>query len=188
MIKAIIFDCFGVLVGDVLPDFATKYFADDAETTVQLWEYDDLVNKGKMTVSEFFTWLGAKSGLTEQEVAKELDKHTCNQELFDYIRDRLNPAYKIGILSNMAYDMLDDLMGRENRSLFDAEILSFAEGIVKPDERLYLKATERLNVLAGECLFIDDKERYCDGARAIGMQAMQYTNFEELKKRVDEVL
>jgi putative hydrolase of the HAD superfamily len=53
---------------------------------------------------------------------------------------------------------------------FDALILSFAVGARKPQPGIYEAALEALGVDApSEAVFVDDQVRYCDGARALGI-------------------
>lgn len=44
----------------------------------------------------------------------------------------------------------------------------------KPDPAAYRRAAERLGLEPEQILFIDDQPRNCDGARAVGMQAIQF--------------
>jgi putative hydrolase of the HAD superfamily len=54
----------------------------------------------------------------------------------------------------------------------DAVILSFEVGAAKPAPEIYRAALERLNVEPENALFVDDQAAYCDGAAALGIQAV----------------
>lgn len=54
----------------------------------------------------------------------------------------------------------------------DAVILSFEVGAAKPSPEIYRVALERLEVEAGDALFVDDQAGYCDGAAALGIQTV----------------
>jgi putative hydrolase of the HAD superfamily len=54
----------------------------------------------------------------------------------------------------------------------DAVILSFEVGAAKPSPEIYRAALERLDVQAGDALFVDDQAPYCDGAAALGIQTV----------------
>ena len=54
----------------------------------------------------------------------------------------------------------------------DAVILSFEVGAAKPSPEIYRVALERLEVQAGEALFVDDQAAYCDGAAELGIQTV----------------
>jgi FMN phosphatase YigB (HAD superfamily) len=49
-------------------------------------------------------------------------------------------------------------------------ILSFEVGAAKPSPEIYRAALERLDVRAGDAMFVDDQAAYCDGAAALGIQ------------------
>lgn len=56
--------------------------------------------------------------------------------------------------------------------LIDEPVFSCSVGVVKPDERIYRIAAERLGVPADHCLFIDDQPVFAEGAVAAGMDAV----------------
>jgi putative hydrolase of the HAD superfamily len=56
--------------------------------------------------------------------------------------------------------------------LIDEPVFSCSVGVVKPDERIYRIAAERLGVSAGDCLFVDDQPVFAEGAVAAGMDAV----------------
>ena len=54
----------------------------------------------------------------------------------------------------------------------DAVVLSFEAGAAKPDLAIYLAALEAVGASPVETLFVDDQADYCDGAVAVGMDAL----------------
>ncbi|MDP3980509.1 MAG: HAD family phosphatase [Chlamydiota bacterium] len=59
--------------------------------------------------------------------------------------------------------------------LFEEYILSYEEGIKKPDLDIYLRALDRLSLNADEVLFIDDQKRNIIPACALEIHAHHYT-------------
>jgi putative hydrolase of the HAD superfamily len=57
--------------------------------------------------------------------------------------------------------------------LADAAILSCEAGVAKPAPEIYQIALAELGVLAAEAVFLDDQPRFCEGAAAIGIRAIQ---------------
>lgn len=53
--------------------------------------------------------------------------------------------------------------------------VSFRTGTRKPAAEAYLGACQALGVAPDACLFIDDREVNCEGARAVGMPALRFT-------------
>lgn len=54
----------------------------------------------------------------------------------------------------------------------DAVVLSFEARVAKPDAGIYLAALQAVGADPRETLFVDDQARYCDGALALGMDAL----------------
>jgi putative hydrolase of the HAD superfamily len=57
---------------------------------------------------------------------------------------------------------------------FDGHVLSHEVGALKPDRRIYEATLRRLGVTAGQVVFVDDIRANVEGARAVGMQAIQH--------------
>jgi len=67
---------------------------------------------------------------------------------------------------------------------FCGVVVSGHEGVVKPDERIYRILLERHGLVAEETIFIDDQPRNVDAARALGIDAIRYTNAVELRREL----
>ncbi|KUL95274.1 2-haloalkanoic acid dehalogenase [Bosea sp. WAO] len=57
---------------------------------------------------------------------------------------------------------------------FDGAIVSAHERLLKPDPAIYRVLTERYELDAGDCIFIDDSEKNVLGARSVGMRAVHF--------------
>jgi HAD superfamily hydrolase (TIGR01509 family) len=111
-----------------------------------------------------------------------------NEQLFKFIAEDLKPKYKIGLLSNTGRDRLGELFTTEELALFDDLSLSYESGYLKPQPEAYLMAAERLGVVAGGCIFIDDQDKRCVGARNAGMYAILYQDFTSMKTELQKLL
>jgi len=62
-------------------------------------------------------------------------------------------------------------------------------GLRKPDPAIYAKVAELLGVPPAVCVFIDDRERNCDAARAVGMRALRFRgDAARLERELTQVL
>ncbi len=59
--------------------------------------------------------------------------------------------------------------------------VSCETGVRKPDARAYARACERLAVAPQACVFVDDRADNCEAARALGMDAIVFTDAEALR-------
>jgi HAD superfamily hydrolase (TIGR01509 family) len=57
-------------------------------------------------------------------------------------------------------------------------------GVRKPDPEAYLGAARRLSAKPDACLFIDDRDRNVDAARAVGMDALRFEDAEALRREL----
>ena len=72
------------------------------------------------------------------------------------------------------------------RDSFGVTIVSGIEGVAKPDRRIFELLTARANVVAQDCVFIDDSMANVDGARAAGMDAIHFTGASALERELKQ--
>jgi putative hydrolase of the HAD superfamily len=188
MIKAIIFDCFGVLVTEQWLAFKDEYFGVNTPAAAEAAELLHQTDAGLLDYNEFLEQLAQKTGLAAQEIDERLSQNAPNRPLFEYIEKQLKPHYKIGMLSNAASNWLSELFTTPQLKLLDAIALSFESGVAKPDERAYTAIADKLGVAAEECVFVDDQERHCAGARDTGMAAVLYKNVAQATADLEKIL
>lgn len=75
--------------------------------------------------------------------------------------------------------VLDDLPFMEK---FDGVVVSGAEGIVKPDSRIYKLFCDRYSLAPENCIFMDDNESNVVAARNFGMKGIHFTSPEQLRE------
>lgn len=189
MIKAIIFDCFGVLVGRGFEETYQLAGGNPVKDSNFIKDTLGQANLGLMSQDEFHAQMSHKLGVSmdhyQQAVAQA---EQPNQELLEYI-DSLHKNYKTAILSNANAGVLErKISPTVLANTFDALIVSAEVGITKPDSRIYELAAERLALAPANCLFVDDKEHYCEAARAAGMQAILYKSLPQLKTELQKIL
>lgn len=187
MIRAIIFDCFGVLTTDAWLPFKQQHFGHDPALFEQAGDLNKQTNSGLISYQEFLQTMSTMTGVPAPEVARTIANNVPNAELFQYITE-LKSQYKIGMLSNAAGDWLLDLFTSDQVKLFDATALSYQTKAVKPMPQAYAGAAEQLGVETSECVFIDDQERYVTAAREAGMQGIVYQDNEQLRRELGALL
>jgi epoxide hydrolase-like predicted phosphatase len=108
--------------------------------------------------------------------------------LVDYIRD-LHRRYKTGIISNALSNVRSAIATKWHMAdAFDVIITSADEGMMKPDARIFQIALQSLNVQPFEAVFVDDFPHNVEGARAVGMRAIQFRNPEQVRLELEAVL
>jgi HAD superfamily hydrolase (TIGR01509 family) len=189
MIKAVIFDCFGVIVGQGF-DHTYKTAGGDPKEDRQF--IDDMLGQdhlGLISGKEFNKDMAEHLGLSEEEWQATIQKaELADHDLLNYVIE-LRKKYKTAILSNSNKGVLVQKIGKEWMGTCFDEIVSSAEvGLTKPDPEIYKLTAERLGVKANECVFIDNRQLFVDAAKAIGMEGLLYTDLPRLKQELSTVL
>ena len=188
MIKAILFDCFGVLSTEGFRVFCDKYFENSPDKRATAQDLMDRSCLGNMSFDEFERGLASLAGTSVKTARKYLNRNKPNEPLFKLIREELKPKYKIGMLSNSSANWLGELFTSEDIKLFDDIILSYEVRVTKPDPRIYQLAADRLGVETKQSVLVDDVKRYVEGAEAVGMQAIWYRDFEQMEDELKKLL
>lgn len=187
MIRAIIFDCFGVLTTDGWLPFKQQHFGHDQALMERASELNRLSDAGLLPYRDFVEEIAHMAHIPPATVHHAIEGNVANEPLFSYIRE-LASQHSIGMLSNASANWLERLFSPEHLALFTAVALSYETGFVKPDARAYEVIAERLGCEVGECLLVDDQERFCTGAREAGMPAIWYKDFEQFKAELSSAL
>ena len=113
----------------------------------------------------------------ETEMAASVRCYDDSLTVVRTLRGRGVPTALVSNCSHNTRPIVDRLgLGRE----FDAVVLSFEVGAMKPDPAIYREALARLgDPEPARSVFVDDQVRYCDGAAAIGLQTFLILRPEE---------
>lgn len=187
MIKAIIFDCFGVLVTEAWGPFSETAFEKGSETYKLAIDAMKAANLGYTSQDEFRSRLSELSGLSVEEVSARLDGSALDTRMIDAIK-HYKSTYKIGMLSNITPDRLETFFTPDDLALFDALALSFQIGVMKPFAEAYEIVAAKLGVLPEECIFVDDVERNTVAAEAVGMKAIVFKDFAQFEQDLAKLL
>lgn len=188
--KAVIFDCFGVLYVDASRDFYEKSVANYEQLRPQLMELNAQSDYGLISQQEWVEQVAEVTGLPVDEVgAKIQSNHTRNDGLISYMASLRQRGYLIGMISNIGPGAMDNFFSpRERDELFDAVVLSGDVMVTKPSPVIFQLGAERLGVDTGDCIMIDDLSENCNGADAAGMQAVQYLSNQQTIRNVEDIL
>ena len=181
MIKAVVFDCFGVVIADVLRARRESVSKVDPVAGQAMSDIVKASNRGMTTREEAAKQMAEILGVDYKQILTDVDNgEVKNDELITFIKT-LRPTYKLAMLSNVrSRERLDQLFDPgELDQLFDTVVASGDVGFIKPEREIYEMAAEQLGVLPQECVMIDDIREYCDGAEDAGMRSIQFTSTEQ---------
>ena len=178
-IKAVIFDCFGVLYVDVKESLLKSIPPEQVQDLRDIYYQNDY---GMLDHDEYLAAVASVTGRSIDDIQNfTAQEHRFNQALGDYITSELHPTYKVGLLSNIGRGWINSFFDMNQlHGLFDAIVLSGEEGITKPHPHIFEIMAERIGVLPAECVMIDDIAANCEGAEMAGMQAIHYTSNQQV--------
>lgn len=190
MIKAIIFDWFGVCtVENWSTCFARKLQAklglDEALIISKFREIDQSFARAELNSEQFL-----KKFITSLD--KDLNPQDfyyifntipdLNEELFEFIV-KLKKYYKIFLVSNNFGPVFPNYEKKINfNEYFDALFLSHELKASKTQEKIWKVVLSKLEYSPAEILFIDNRERYCEQANKVGISTVLFKNNEQLKR------
>jgi len=191
MIKAIIFDCFGVIYPDTLGLVVRPYLAKDDNRRKDIQALRRQSDIGLISRDEFWDEAARILEISRQQLDSELDEiRGADWDLLAYVKNLRTAGYKTAILSNVGAGFLERIFDEKHpqEDYFDEVVASAEIGIMKPDPRSFKLTAERLMVAENECIFIDDREMHISGARDVGMKTILYKDFEQTKSDLEKIL
>jgi epoxide hydrolase-like predicted phosphatase len=189
MIRAVIFDCFGVLITDVLKVIRDELYERDPSAAFEVDQLVRATNLGIFSPRESNQQVASILGVPYEDYRARIDGgEVRNQKLFEYILE-LKKTYKTAMLSNISSHSLDKrFTKKELATYFDEVIVSGEIGFAKPSPEIYEIAAKQLGVSCDECIFIDDREVFVSAATSVGMTGIVYTDFVQLRKELASLL
>lgn len=190
MIKAVIFDMYETLITHFQsPLYFGAQMAVDAgipEHKFQaLWEpteHDRTI--GKMTLEDAIVNILKENRcyskkLLNRIVQKRIKvKEECfnhlHKEIIPLLRGLKEKGIQVGLISNCFSEEAKVIRKSILFPYFDAVCLSYEQGLKKPDIEIYRRCIDKLNVEAGECLYVGDGGSFeLEAAKSIGMKTVQ---------------
>jgi HAD superfamily hydrolase (TIGR01509 family) len=189
MIRGIIFDCFGVLVGKGFGDIYAVAGGDPVKDNAFIDSMIIKANSGAISDEIFETVMADRLGLTLGTFHDiVVHEEALNKSLIAYIRTELKPHYKIGLLSNASTGIIESRIPAEDRALFDAIVVSAETAYQKPDTEIFQMTIDKLGTTFEETIFIDDLAIFTKPATKLGMHGIQYKGLDLLKTQLEPLL
>ena len=156
----------------------------DSETAVQ-------GSLGRISEEEHWAAVARRLHLPESEAQSLRDEFFAGDvidlQLLDYMR-LLRKHYKVGLISNAWSGMRAWIAAKKFADVFDSMTISAEARVAKPDAQIYRIALAALGVAPAESVFIDDFPGNVAGARAVGMQAIQFIRPAQALAELNQIL
>jgi HAD superfamily hydrolase (TIGR01509 family) len=178
MYKAILFDFFDVIA----PDFYRVWLEDNnLERTGKYLELAQNIDKGDITLEEYYIKLSSLSGQSVTSLQKEFENEIQLDHGVLKLIKKLSEHYKIALVTNSPANLVRLILQKNSlEHYFEEVIISGEVGYVKPDPEIFKLALEKLSVSPNEAIFIDDLLVYVQGAVSVGIKSIQFSNAPQL--------
>ena len=188
MRRAVVFDLFGTLIDDSTPSeyevflraVAARLGADPAAFGAA-WSRHDVARYTR-PLDECFAAVCSDVGVSDPErIAAALDLRRAHlrgilvprPDALATMRSLRERGVALGMISNASSELSALWAESAFAGVFDAELFSADERMMKPDPRLYRRMAELLGVEPEDCVFVGDGAyRELQGAEAVGMRAI----------------
>jgi putative hydrolase of the HAD superfamily len=190
-LRAVVFDYGIVLTGPPNPEAWANLLhisgLPEESFTPRYWANRPSLDEGKLTGITFWQKFLREAGLPLDH-AEDLSRWDArlwtveNPAMLAWQLRLKERGLLTAILSNISDNVLESVE-REFAWIhrFDVLVWSFQIGVAKPDPAIYRHTLDELGTRPEETLFIDDKRENVEAARALGMQAIQYSAIERLR-------
>jgi putative hydrolase of the HAD superfamily len=206
VIRAVISDFGGVLTTPLLAGF----LAYKEEAGVSLEELGQAMQRAADAYDEHPLFALERGEIAEAEFARRLteqlgsgfdlrrlrrlyfDRIEPNPPMVRYMSELRGRGLRMALLTNNVreWEPLWRAKLPELEEIFELVVDSAFVGMRKPERRIYELTLERLGdgLRAEECVFVDDLEINCEGARALGMKAVRYEGAEQAIAELESVV
>jgi len=196
MIKNVIFDFGKVLVDYDFNPMMESLFSDERERRVFKdmvcgREFIDRCDLGEESFQEIIDKTKEQYPQWSEQLQvfhdRQLDAITEEFPGMRRIIERLKESgYRVFGLTNWSNDVYSVIEKFSICRMLEGVIISSEERLIKPDPAIYRCLCERFGLKPEECLFTDDKAINVEGARSIGMQAVQFVDAIQFEKALPE--
>lgn len=184
MKKAIFFDFFGVISGEVSPIWLRRHFSAEQAPIIKE-EICSRADAGELLEEDFYREVSARTGVAPEVVAREMwEIIQINEELRDFIL-RLREKYPVYLLSNAMSSFLRRILEENDLyPLFDRVFISAEMRLAKPSPDFFRAALTELELAPEDVVMIDDNAKNLAGAREAGIDGILFRGNESLYREL----
>lgn len=199
MIKNLVFDFGNVLVKHDLRPLLQRHFGEKGSQMASFLsilsnqDFTDTCDRGVLSFDEMLNLA--------------IQKHPEFRDAFLFFRDNYideitgevagmrevllrlkSEGYRLYGLTNWSETIYKVLEKYEIFRLLDGLVISCEEHFIKPEKEIYIRLCEKYNLNPAECIFTDDKAVNIEGARAIGMKGVLFTDSEQYLSDIRNII
>lgn len=193
MIKTVIFDLSEVLLHGLLgvEDYLNQIYGLKVENSQWKIAEMDKFFHGEITENMYWQAVIGKYGwtITVEQLYDAVRTNFYEIEGTRLVIEELkHNGYALGLLSVHSREWIE-YCEREfgYHKLFDSVMYSYEVAVSKPSKKAFELITEKMNVKAEECLFVDDSAVNIQSAKDLGMHVIQFIDAAQLRSELVEL-
>ncbi|KKP70098.1 hypothetical protein A2X44_00040 [candidate division CPR3 bacterium GWF2_35_18] len=155
--------------------------------------FDDFV-RGKISQKKYWTetlaYFKAKHNNPQRAIAIQKKYQKAKPGMLKLLANLKDNGYRLAVISTITNELLEYKSKKFGLEKYFEEIITSGHtGYKKPDKEIYQIAMYKMKVSPQESLFVDDGQKYVNGAITCGMYAILFNGDEgtdQLKIRLKE--
>ena len=190
MVKAILTDCFGVLVCKCGSSIISRYVKDPKKVEQLVQDYFTPGNLGEKRLDDILLEMSKDFHVDFASLKKDyFDMPKLHQKYIDELYSLKDRGYQIVLLSDTSDHIVESIIARFNLApLFDKVYLSYKTRLIKSDPEAFLNVIHHDSYLPEEYLFLDDSPSNVAMAKSVGMNAILFTEKDEVVPKMESLL
>ena len=191
-IEAVLFDWGGVLIENPAGPLMV-YCAGALDVSVEDYarvhsEQGDAFQRGRISEEAFWQRVCAGLGCPPPKSRSLWGEafravYRPRDGVFALARQLHEGGRKTALLSNTEAPAMEFFL-ELRYEMFDAAMFSCAEGACKPEREIYEIAARKLGLTPGQCVLIDDRPDFIEGARNAGMNGIVYQRLAQVRQEL----
>ena len=190
-ISCVLFDLGGVLLNWenswLINEVSKRFQLSEQKLSEEFNKNADVLSSGRINEKEFWFRISNKLNSTEltnqkESIFAEIFRKfaSSNESILSLSKNLVKKGITVGILSNtepITYSIAEEVCSLEH---FKFKFLSYKIGYTKPDVRIYQYVIDNIPYGKEKLFFIDDIKNNVESALSIGIDSVQFSNYENL--------
>lgn len=194
--STVFFDWSGVVADDSGDDFIESSLCEIGATNTQIPEIikNDFSQfmLGQISENEYWDKLKNNYGLNVDDSRigyfNNWQGTKPNIHIIELVHELKLKGFSVGLISNIISPVRDIIKQFGYYSIFDEAVLSCEVGLLKPQKEIYELALYRMDAIAQESIFIDDKQSNLDTANTMGFVTLLAKTPEQIISEVNKLI
>jgi len=187
MIKALIFDFYGVIYSNLDWEVIDQRIKTDEQKAVEFKKLVQKANVGSVDNTKLLEGISklADDAMYPENLAVNFEP-SINYSALGLI-ENLKIKYKTGLLSNGGRANIDEVLNDVGGAgkYFNVVMSSSDTSYIKPAKEAFLNMSELLGSEPNETLVIDDSYRHIQGADTAGLKTIRFVDMEQLRSELN---